>query len=365
MHPFLRIAIKSNKRIIMTVIGIAFCLAYLTGTIAIAGGLHQSTESVSQTFDQGPVMVYADEDLSQSKIETGWLSELEDDYVGVKLINTDIVSGNRHMNDTCVISVYDPMGKIALNFPNASWGNNALLGSSIEVELSEAGFDTSAGAKLNLRKNNINKIINLTALYPPGLIFPNDWIIVSDSVIHELSPEMAGNYSFVIIYENKEAIEPIADDHNLVCKPTTSVVRFFETGMYQVEDNLWSIVLTTGIIVILLVYSIMSIEIQYHRPTIENLRGLGANKRVIIGIFTLKAVMITMAGGIIGVALGICVANGVVSVSSLFGINTIIIPLVNIRSLAIPLALALVSGFVGGLIPSFRASRILKARSNP
>ena len=207
--------------------------------------------------------------------------------------------------------------------------------------------------------NNVD--IYLSALYPTNLLFPNDWIIASDRVIDALSPELGSNYSFLIVFEETEQVEDMVKNNNLNSRHTTSVVSFFEAGIYQVESNLWSIVLTTGIIVVLLVYSIMSIEIQYHKPTIENLRGLGAKKRVIVGIFTMKSLMITITGGAMGIALGICVANGIVSVASLFGVNTIIIPLVDLRSIFLPLGLSMASGLIGGLIPSLKASKILKA----
>ena len=306
-------------------------------------------------------MIYSDEDLSRSFIDQNSLDQLND-YVGVKFINANVISMGLRYNDTYIASIHDPHDRMGLDFPNETSANNALIGNITERVLNDAGFDTSLGAKLNL-ENNYNSInINLTSLYPTNLIFPNDWIITSNTILESLSPDLANNYSFIIVFEDNEVVQDFVRDNDLMSKPTTSAVSFFEAGIYQVEGNLWSIVLTTGIIVILLVYSIMSIEIQYHEPTIKNLRGLGAKKRVIIGIFTLKAVLITVTGGIIGIALGICIANGVVSLSSLAGINTIIVPLVTSSSLMQPLALSLVAGLVGGLIPSFKASKILRGR---
>ncbi len=362
MHPFLRIAMKSNKRIFTTMIGIAFCLAYLTGTIAIAGGLHDSTERVTTTFDQGPVMIYSDEDISKSVIGNDILLEI-DNYVAIKFTDINVTNDRgQYMDGLYAVSIYDPMNNIAFNFPNESAGNNALLGNISINRLKTNGFDTSLGSRLKLENEYNYNYINLTSLYPPNLIFPNDWIMVSEGKMIELSPGLDNNYSFLIVFDADEDLQGIVDDHGLKSRSTTSVVAFFESGIYQVEDNLWSIVLTTGIIVILLVYSIMSIEIQYHKATINNLRGLGAKKRVIIGIFTLKALFITMAGGILGIALGICVVNGVVSISSLFGINTIIIPMIKINSLLLPLSLSLAAGFIGGLLPSIKASKILERR---
>ncbi|MCK5038966.1 MAG: ABC transporter permease [Thermoplasmata archaeon] len=303
-------------------------------------------------------MIYSNEDLSQSFIDGNSLSQLQN-YVGVRFINANVTSMGLRHNDTYIASIHDPYDMMVFDYPNETTGNNAFIGNITERVLSSTGFDTSAGARLTL-ENNYNDInINLALLYPTNLIFPNDWIIISNEMMKDLSPSLSNNYSFIIVFEDDDIIQNFIKENDLISRPTTSAVSFFETGIYQVEGNLWSIVLTTGIIVIMLVYSIMSIEIQYHKPTIENLKGLGAKRRVIIGIFTLKAILITVTGGIIGIALGICVANGVISISSLAGINTIIVPLVTHNSLIQPLALSIIAGLVGGLIPSLKATNIL------
>ncbi len=312
-------------------------------------------------------MIYSNEDLSKSIIDSEILLEL-DNYIAVKFINISITNAdqNMYMEGLYAASIFDPMGNIAFDFPNESAGNNAFLGNISINRLKANGFDTSLDSRLILESKYNSNHINLNASYPPNLIFPNDWIMVSEEKMIELSPGLDNNYSFLIIYDwDEEAngdLQGIVDSHGLKIRSTTSVVAFFESGIYQVEDNLWAIVLTTGMIVILLVYSIMSIEIQFHKATIDNLKGLGAKRRVIIGIFTLKALFITMAGGILGIALGICVANGVVSISSLFGINTIIIPLIKMDTLLLPLALSLMAGLIGGLLPSLKASGIVDRR---
>ena len=177
----------------------------MTGTIAIAGGLHHSTEKISATFNQGPILIYSNEDLALSFIDGNSLDELQD-YVGVKFINADVTSIGLQHNDSYIASIHDPYDKMAFDFPNETSANNALMGNITERVLSGGGFDTSAGAKLNLESNYNNININLISLYPTNLIFPNDWIIVSGGVIEDLSPGLANNYSFIIAFEDSEIV---------------------------------------------------------------------------------------------------------------------------------------------------------------
>ena len=123
---------------------------------------------------------------------------------------------------------------MAFDYPNETSANNAFIGNITERILSESGFDTSAGAKLNLEHNYNSININLTSLYPTNLIFPNDWIIISNSMLETLSPDLTNNYSFIIVFEDTEVVQDFVRENDLTSKPTTSAVSFSESGIYQV-----------------------------------------------------------------------------------------------------------------------------------
>jgi putative ABC transport system permease protein len=200
-------------------------------------------------------------------------------------------------------------------------------------------------------------------LYPSGSIFPDDWLIVPRNIIDILRPEMAGNYSFLMVIDedgnlNKQQLL----SNGIYTRPTSGVVNFFESGIFQVEDDLWTIVLITGIVITLLVYSIISIETEYNAPTIKIIRGIGATRKYVIQIFLMKACFITLVGGIVGAAMGFCAASAIASISSVLGIMTFITPSAGINSILLPLVIAVVSGLIGGLWPAIRASRLFTSQ---
>ncbi|MCK4266143.1 MAG: FtsX-like permease family protein, partial [Thermoplasmata archaeon] len=145
-------------------------------------------------------------------------------------------------------------------------------------------------------------------------------------------------------------------------RPTSGVIGYFEKGIYQVEDDLWSIILLTGLIISLLVYCIISIETEYQASTIRILRGIGATRSHVIKIFLLKSVFITFVGGIIGTALGFCAASAVSSISGVLGIMTFVTPVASFDSIVVPIMISVGSGLVGGLWPAIRASRLFTIR---
>lgn len=365
LNPFVRLGTKLNRRIFATVLGIAFCLAYLTGTMSMASGLHNSTETVASTFDQGPGLIYTDENLSQSFIDSGALAQLEPEvrYVAFTMCIADVTdaTGRVVYPEMYVVSVYDPTNALGMGLTNESDGLDVLVGTELAAFLSDSGIDTSLGSNLILSSGTETTVVYLTASYPGGTIFADDWLIVPRDKMDELRPDMEGEYSFLLIlgdYDYGALPDGLADAK---IKPTSSVVNFFENGIYQVESNLWAIVLATGIIVCLLVYSIMSIETEFNIQTIEILRGLGAKRRAVVGIFMFKALIITAMGGVLGLALGFCLANAVTSASALFDITSIIVPLASMKTLITPLSVSLVAGLVGGFLPSLKASKMFSS----
>ena len=78
---------KMNRRIFATILGIAFCVTYLAGTTAMVGGLHNTTESLASSFDQGPVLVYTDEDFASSNIDGALLPTENTTFVAFTFAN--------------------------------------------------------------------------------------------------------------------------------------------------------------------------------------------------------------------------------------------------------------------------------------
>jgi putative ABC transport system permease protein len=138
---------------------------------------------------------------------------------------------------------------------------------------------------------------------------------------------------------------------------SVSIVEFFELGFYQVEGNLWGVVISSAIIIVILVYNVMRIETEYRVPDIKIIKYLGASPWTVMYVFIGQALFISGIGAIFGLALGIIAANAVVSFSQLLGFTSVLVPQVTLYIIGIPILMTVLAGLIGGFFPAYGASK--------
>jgi hypothetical protein len=339
-----KIVIKVNKRIFVTAIGIALCVMYLVGTISMVTGLHQGTQKVANLFEEGFVIVYDGNSLSESVIESNVIDAIPGEYAVCIIVVADVLD-----TETRVMSIEDP--------------NNMLGGKNITLQdevLPGVGLLLGVNqTKLELITDYASLSLNITKRYKPytSAIFPDDWVLASENTTRILNSELQDSYSFIVIpRDNQEALNYL-EGKDLNIMTSVGIVEFFELGFYQVEADLWGVILSSAVIIVILVYNIMKIETQYRVPDIKIIKYLGASPMTVLSVFLFQAVFITALGAILGLALGIIAANAIVSLTELLGFTSILIPQVNFFVVGVPIIVALLAGFVGGFFPSYKASK--------
>jgi putative ABC transport system permease protein len=339
-----KIVIKMNKRIFATTIGISLCVMYLVGTMAMVTGLHTSTQNAAGLFDEGFLIVHNGYTISESTIDSETINTIPGDFAACVILVAD-VSGI----ETRLLSIDDP--------------NNILGVEDIKLEndvLPGISFPQPPNAtSLIINTEHNSQSINISTKYKPFTsgIFPDDWILASTETLRNLDPNFMDAYSFVVVPSDNERAMEYLDSEGYNTMQSVSVVKYFELGFYQVEDNLWGVVISSALIIIILVYNIMRIEIQYRVPDIKIIRYLGASPKVVLSVFVLQALFISCIGAILGLALGIMAANGIVSASQFLGFTSVLVPKITINNIALPLGMALLAGLIGGFFPAYKASK--------
>jgi hypothetical protein len=353
-----------NRRIFATILGIAFCVTYLAGTIAMVGGLHETTSTLASSFDQGPILVYTDEDFASSNIEGKTLPGNGTTFVAFCFANVTLKDFHgRSSGDVYAVSIYDPENTLGLNMTNESVESGVLMGTQLVDILTEDSINAAQNASYILNYGNNSTNIRISTIYSQGSIFSDDWLLIPRQKMDLLRPDLVGDYSFLMIVDSEIPLEEQpCFTNDVMARPTSGVVGFFEKGIYQVEQGLWGIILMSGIMTALLVYCIISIETEYSAPTIRILRGVGASRGYVIWVFISKALFITLVGGILGTAMGFCAASAISSISSLMNVMTFITPVANLKSVVLPITISIISGLIGGIWPAIRASRMFAAR---
>ena len=101
------------------------------------------------------------------------------------------------------------------------------------------------------------------------------------------------------------------------------------------------------------VMNTMIMAVLERRREIGVLKALGATKRKVMVQFLLEASVISVLGGVVGVAVGFGASFFMGSIS-----NFSITPVVSLQLVLGSLLFALVLGLVGGLYPSWKAARL-------
>lgn len=339
-----KIVIKMNKRIFATTIGISLCVMYLVGTMAMVTGLHSSTQNAADLFEEGFLVIFDGDTLSESKIESLTIETIPGEFASCLIIPAN-VSGI----ETRILSIDDPHN--ILGGENITLENEVLPGKDYPTKVNETS--------LNITSETSKLTINITLIYKPFTsgIFPDHWILASSETIRTLNPDIEDGYSFVVVPSYNEKALSYLEDEGFHVMQSVSVVKYFELGFYQVEDNLWGIVISSALIIVILVYNIMRIETQFRVPDIKIIRYLGASPSIVLSVFFLQALFITIIGAVVGISLGIIAAHAIVSASHLIGFSSVLVPKITIYTILLPLLMAFLAGGIGGFFPAFRASK--------
>jgi ABC-type antimicrobial peptide transport system permease subunit len=335
--------IRINKRIFATTLGIALCVMYIVGTMSMVAGLHESTKNTADLFGKGFLVIYDGNTISESEIDSDIIDNIPGKFAAC-LITVANVSGI----ETRVLAIED--SNHILDCSNIKLENEILPGS---------GIDFKNATQLNLTSSSSTLSLNVTSRYKPynSSIFPDNWILAPKDTVRSLNPLLSNSYSFIIIPEDNQQALDYLQKNDYKAMPSVGIVKFFELGFYQVENNLWGVVISSSVIIIILIYNIMSIETQYRVPDIKIIKYLGASPQTVTYVFLFQAIFICGVGAVLGLALGIIAANSIVSLSQLLGFSSVLVPQVTIYIVSLPIAIAVIAGLIGGFIPAYKASK--------
>lgn len=357
---FLKIATKMNWRVLVTIIGVAACVTYMTGTSAMVGGLKSGTEALAARVEEGPYLIFRGDSLLTSSIPGSDTSDIGMNFTTCWVEEVKVLIGDSFLTQTFAVACNDPLNQVGLGLENVS---------ESEVWIGRAVFDNAAAKNLSLPWGSIitlaygNETKNLSRTKIWSGMFSDEWVILNTNTLENLTSSHR-EQSFLLVPKDKKKEVSLLKEKGYQVVPTTGTVEFFQESIAQVEQDLWSIALTSLLIIFLLVLSLLGVEVHYRKKDIDILRSLGASPGLILGIFLGQTLFISSFGAVLGVALGIITTNFVISFSSLVGYATLITPEITFQSTIMPIILAICSGLAGGVLPAYFASRRRERRAD-
>jgi putative ABC transport system permease protein len=128
-----------------------------------------------------------------------------------------------------------------------------------------------------------------------------------------------------------------------------------KSPLEQMNSLLFTIGATTLLIGGVGILTMMLDSVQERRQEIGVRLAVGARRRDVLSQFFLETFVITGLGGLLGIGLGLA---GCAALASIEAADLIPVPIVRGEIIAIALTVMTLVGFVSGLFPAWRASRV-------
>lgn len=324
---------KYNSRARSTSWGIALCTMFLVASFSVASGLKVSMDKLEGNFSSEYFLVtkpdtngpsFFDANLLGSVLEKAAMGLFSEELIGPSDIRT------------IVFSISDPEHVLKESI-NTS-GDKVLIGTSLHIS-----GDITIGSDLH------------NAMVGGGYsstIFPSDWILASDSLMRAVM-EQPSAVNFAILRDPTSSERDSLASEGFVVQNMIGIIDFLGDGVAQIGQDVWWVLIPSSFVIALLAYSFLGSETADKRHEIGILKTIGAGRARIMSYLMANSVIISLWGGLLGLALGIVLSYGLSTALSSVFTSAFILEIDEWLLLA-SLTAAVVAGVLGALLPAVR-----------
>jgi putative ABC transport system permease protein len=190
-------------------------------------------------------------------------------------------------------------------------------------------------------------------------------ILLQRDHLASMLPRFVANSSLLRIrILASEDIGPIiqfteADHPELRFMESRQVSTFFKKSIINISRILSTIIVFVILLMVLGIYNSMNMVVSERTWEIGVIRAMGARRSFVLRLFVLESAMLSLLGGLFGVALGITMSHGITSFFALLVTgSTAIAPLTKLTTIWWGIAASIGIGLIGGMSPASRASRM-------
>jgi hypothetical protein len=358
-RPVLRLATRFTRRTRTTAWAIAFACMVLVGTLSLADGFANGIGSVADRIGSGPSIYIRGRELLASEIDPTVLSEVPGDFIALRAHTGDLEINNESFPIIVIAALNYRAGNATISYPVGARDLSLDTG-LVEriVEASERPVENSG----NLTVFGI-RLTNLPIVPPPPArspLFADTWAYVRADLLAGMDLVHGGSVQAILV--NGTLDPSTVSRYGLTRVDAVGAIGFVRAGVAEVQATLRLLALVIGLMIALLVYAAMSLEVHARAREIATLRSLGASSRTVAAVYEAQAIVISLAGAVLGAALGIVVAAAVVSFAPLLGFPNLVILTPPITPIGLTLAVALLAALVAGLVPSRRAAVLVQSK---
>ena len=358
-RPILRLATRFTRRTRMTAWAIAFACMVLVGTLSLADGLANGIGSVADRIGSGPAVYIRGNELLASQIDSEALATIPGSFVALRAHPGDLEINLQAFSVIVVGIVEYRDGAATIPFPVGPRDVSLDVGLRARIE-GQSGLPTGNLGNLTVFGLRLTDLPIVTSPPARSLLFPDDWAYVRSDLLSAMDPVQGGSAQAILSEGSLDA--SILRDLGLSRLETVGAVGFVRGGVAQVQTSFRFLAVIVAIVIGLLVYAAMSLEVHQRAREIATLRSLGAGPALVAAVYELQAVLLALAGALLGAALGIVVAHAIVSFAPLIGLpNLVILPL-PVSPVSLAFLVALMAAALAGIVPSRRAAVLIRTK---
>jgi hypothetical protein len=361
-RPILRLATRFTRRTRATAWAISFACMVFVGAMSLADGLANGIGSVTDRIGAGPAVYIQGNELLSSAIDSAALSSVTGDFVAMRAHAAGLEINGLTLSVFVVAleSYHDGVGTIG-GFPVGPRNVSLDLGLRAQIE-SESGMPVASSGNLSLFGLQLT---DLPIVGPPPTrseLFPDDWAYVPPELLIAMNVTRGGPVQALLA---DAPLDPsIIASLRLTRLETLGAIGFVRGSVAEVQSSLMLLALVIAVVIGLLVYAAMSLEVHARAREIATLRSLGASPATVAGVYEAQAVVLALAGAILGSALGIVAAHAVVSFAPLAGLPNLVILSPPTVAVGLAVLISVVAAVFAGLVPSRRAAVLVRTKGD-
>ncbi len=352
-RPILRLATRFTRRTRMTAGAIAFACMVLVGAMSLADGLANGVGSVANRIGTGPAVYIQGNELLSSTIDSVALSNLTGDFVAMRAHAASLEINGLTLSIFIVALESYRGGNRTIAFPVGPRDVSLDVGLRDQIQ-AQSGMVVATSANVSLFGLHLT---DLPIVAPPPTrseLFPDNWAYVRADLLIAMNATQGGPVQAILA---DAPLDPaFIASLRLTRLETLGAIGFVRGSVAEVQSSLSLLAAVIAVVIGLLVYAAMSLEVHARGREIATLRSLGASPATVAGVYEAKAIVLALAGAILGSALGIVAAHAVVSFAPLVGLPNLVILSPPTVAVGLAVLISLVAAVLAGLVPSRRAA---------
>ncbi len=303
---------------------------FIVASFSVAAGIGSSTRNLERSFSSDYSIITLPGEHGMAFFESASLSSISSRCAfGTCLIVTVMPSGSQ----VTAFSVEDQNGVLPSNVTTT--GDKVLVGTGLTLT-----------GNLSIDSNEVTVAGRFSSS-----MFSKDWLLASPTLTHSLSGQQGFNFAIAKGLSDAQVSDLKSDGFSV--EPMVGIIEFLKNGVGEIERDMWWFLLPSSFVTAILAYSFVGSETADKRHEIGVLKTIGAGRRRVLSYLLADAAIISAWGGVLGLALGICLSYGISTLAStMFG--SVFLIRASETLLLISFAATFAAGVVGSLIPALK-----------